>query len=82
MPKSLFNCQRHFFDCPPDCPKRKPACHSHCDTYLKKRAELDELNATEKKRKAIDRYTIEQVVKYRNEKAIKDRNVPKKRYHP
>lgn len=30
-----------FFNCPPDCPKRKPGCQDHCDTYLTAKVKHD-----------------------------------------
>ena len=32
---------RSFFKCEPDCPKRKPGCQDHCDTYLTAKAKHD-----------------------------------------
>ena len=32
---------RSFFKCEPNCPRRKPACQDHCDTYLTAKAKHD-----------------------------------------
>ena len=61
--KTPFNKSRNFFDCGPKCEKRKPGCHDHCESYLKKRAELTQIREAEKQRVEIDQYTIEQCVK-------------------
>lgn len=73
---SQFWSSRCFFNCPPDCPKRKPACQDHCKTYLDKRAELDALNAAERKRKDAAVGTIATLVKKKDSQAKLRRNIP------
>ena len=67
---------RRFFNCPPNCPNRKPACQDHCPTYLEKRAEWDALMAAEKKRKAGAAITIETLTKKKDSQARLRRNIP------
>lgn len=45
--------------CCKDCPKRHVACHAHCDTYKKWRAELDKVNEIIQMEKVKDGYIIE-----------------------
>lgn len=68
---------RRFFNCPPNCPKRKPACQDHCQTYLEKRAEWDALMAAERKRKEAGILTIEREMRQKNAQAILRRKVRK-----
>lgn len=51
-----FNKSRTVFDCPPNCPERKPACQDHCERYAEKRALHDELMAKEKQRRDVENY--------------------------
>lgn len=78
---STFNKCRYFFDCPPNCPKRKPACQSHCDTYLKKRAELDAINAEARKKKEASIYIAENVANKRDRIAKIKRAYPSSKFH-
>lgn len=41
-------------DCCNGCPKRKVGCHAICKTYLEKRRELDEYNASVRKQKDLE----------------------------
>lgn len=77
-----FNKSRHFFDCEPNCERRKPGCQDHCERYLKKRAELDALNAAEKKRKEAWDYTIQSIVKKKDQNAKRRKDTPKRKLHP
>lgn len=67
---------RYFFDCKPDCPKRKPGCQDHCRTYLDKRAELDALNEAERKRKEAGILATISSVKRKDAQARLRRNIP------
>ena len=80
MAKS-FNKSRYFFDCPPDCPKRKPACHDHCKIYQEKRAELDEINRQRKLKYEATAYVSESVIKKRDRMARTRRDYPKSKFH-
>lgn len=42
-----------------DCQKRHVACHAHCDTYKKWRAELDKVNDIIRMEKVKDGYIME-----------------------
>lgn len=71
---SGFNRSRSIFNCPPNCPGRKPGCHDHCDTYLEKRALQDRINADRRRKREIDCYQIESVMTARDIKAKKRRD--------
>lgn len=66
-----FNKFRSFFDCPANCPERKPACQAHCERYLKKKEQWDALKAAERERKECDSHTIECILKNRDQAAKK-----------
>lgn len=44
--------------CCKDCQKRHVACHAHCDTYNKWRAELDKVNDIIRMEKVKDGYIM------------------------
>ena len=67
---------RCFFNCPPDCPERKPGCQDHCRTYLDKKEEWDALKAAERKRKEAATLTIENIVRKKDVQARIRRNIP------
>lgn len=46
--------------CCKDCQKRHVACHTHCDTYKKWRAELDKVNDIIQTEKVKDGYIVQQ----------------------
>lgn len=69
-----FNKSRRFFNCPPNCPERKPACQAHCRTYLDKKEEWDALMAAERKRKESCSYTIDCVLKNKDKEAKRKRD--------
>ena len=79
---SQFWSSRCFFNCPPDCPKRKPGCQDHCKTYLDKRAELDALNAAERKRKEAATLTIEAITRKKDVQAKIRKTIPSHRRKP
>lgn len=76
-----FKKSQYFFDCPPDCPKRRPACQDHCDTYLKKRAELDEINRQRRLKYEASAYICESVKKKQDRIARLRRDYPNSKFH-
>ena len=58
---STFNQTRSFFHCPPNCPKRKPACQDTCPIHIEDKKNWNALKAKERQRKEIDYYVAERM---------------------
>ena len=71
---SSFNKSRTIFDCPPKCEGRRPGCHDRCKRYLEKRALQDKINAENRRKRGIDSYQIDSVMKARDINAKKRRD--------
>lgn len=63
-----------FLFCPPDCPDRKPACHSHCEKYRKRKAEYERLKAIEDKERE-GRVYVAQSIRRRKDRVAKRRHL-------
>lgn len=66
--------RRRMFNCPPNCPKRKPGCQDHCDIYAKDRAEWDKHRATERVQENLDIYTNKRMARYMDRMARSDKH--------
>ena len=69
-----FNKSRSFFNCPSDCPQRKPACQSHCRTYLDKKEEWDASKAAERANVDVKDYVRHSIEKTMDSKAKRNRS--------
>ena len=61
-----FNRYRTVFDCPPNCPDRKPGCQDRCKTHAEQKARYEALKAAERGKVEAGRYVSEQVGKSRD----------------
>lgn len=80
MANRTYNGTRHFFDCKPDCEGRKPGCQDHCERYLTKRAQLDEINRKKRLEKEARAYTYDIVNERRDQFARKRRDYPRTKF--
>jgi hypothetical protein len=71
----------NMFSCGPDCEKRKPGCHSHCEKYKRERAEYDKRKAAEDKKRELLGYTINIVSRRSNDRAISNKNNARRRWY-
>lgn len=81
MANRMWNNTRYFFDCKPDCKERKPGCHDHCERYLTKRAQLDEINRQKTLEKEAKSYTYDVINDKRDRYARLRRNYPNAKFH-
>lgn len=81
MANRMWNNTRYFFDCKPDCEERKPGCQDHCERYLAKRAQLDEMNRQKRLKYEASAYICESVEKKRDRIARIRRDYPNSKFH-
>ena len=81
MANRMWNNTRYFFDCMPDCEGRKPGCQDHCEKYLTKRAQLDEINKERRLKYIASEYLYDSVNKKKDQIARLRRNYPNTKFH-
>lgn len=62
-----------MFSCEPNCEKRKPGCHDHCEKYQKERAAFDKRKAELAEDKKVMDYTLRLLSIRANYRAIHNR---------
>lgn len=81
MANCTYNSTRYFFDCKPDCEKRKPGCHDHCDSYQTKRAQLDEINKQHRLKYLASEYMYDSIKKKKDRISRLKRSYPNSKFH-
>lgn len=63
-----------YFNCPPNCPNRKPGCQDHCERYAKDRAIYNEHKRIERDRKKLDHYVCAKLAQNKEEQLHREKH--------
>ena len=61
-----WSSKSRIFTCPPDCPKRQPGCHDHCETHIREKAEHERIRKAMRLEKYIDGYSLNAIMDKRD----------------